>query len=71
MKDYLGNELEIGDHVVGVLPGYREFVKGVIYAFTPQKVRIEYFYNFYGQGMSSKKILQDPAQLIAIDKVNK
>jgi len=69
MKDYLGNEIEIGDNVVAIMPDYRMFVKGVVYQFTPQKVRIEYYYNFSGNKQSSRTILQEPDQIICINKV--
>ena len=66
MRDYLGNELEIGDEVIGVLPNYREFVRGFVIAFTPQKVRIEYRW-----GLSRNLLLQDPSQLIIVNKIGK
>jgi hypothetical protein len=30
MKDYLGNELKVGDPVIFITPGYRDYSKGVI-----------------------------------------
>lgn len=42
MKDFLGTEINIGDSVVLTEPGYRNFVKAKVIAFTPQKVRVEY-----------------------------
>lgn len=42
MKDFLGNELQIGDEVVLTAPKYRMFTKAKIIAFTPKKVRVQY-----------------------------
>ena len=42
MKDYLGQNLEIGDSVFFVEQGYRSFKKGKILRFTPQFVVVEY-----------------------------
>lgn len=36
MKDFLGNELSVGDPVVFIVPGYRELSKGFIVRLTPQ-----------------------------------
>ena len=71
MRDYLGNELEIGDEVIGVLPNSREFVRGFVIAFTPQRVRIEYSYPFYGREVSTKVLLQEPTQLIVVNKIGR
>ena len=43
MKDFFGNKLEIGDTVAFEEPNYRNLIAGTILAFTPQKVRLEYF----------------------------
>jgi hypothetical protein len=66
MRDFLGNELEIGDEVIGVLPNYREFVRGFVIAFTPQRVRIE-----YQTGIFKRVLLQDPSQLIVVNKIRR
>ncbi len=58
MKDFLGEALAIGDEVVFVLQGYREFRRGTIYAFTPKNVRIKY------HGFA--EILQHPTQVIKV-----
>jgi hypothetical protein len=42
MKDVFGNDLEIGDTVAFYAPGYRSMCKGIIIAFTPKQVRVEY-----------------------------
>lgn len=40
-KDYLGNDLEVGNKVIFMKLKYREFCKGVILKITPQTVRID------------------------------
>lgn len=34
MKDYLGKDLAVGDMVVFITPGYRDYSKGIIVRFT-------------------------------------
>lgn len=48
MRDFIGQELEVGD-VVAVTPkDYRGLVKATVAAFTPKQVRLQYFnhYNY-------------------------
>lgn len=40
MKDFLGNELQVGDNVVFVQLGYRNLCKGVISKMTPKTIMI-------------------------------
>jgi hypothetical protein len=49
MKDFVGNELSIGDIVVFEQPNYRNFILGEITKKTPQKIHVKYFYqhNFH------------------------
>ena len=42
MKDFFGQELKVGDYIAFARPHYRELTKGVVVAFTPQKVRVAY-----------------------------
>ena len=42
MKDFFGQQLEIGDSVGVLLKGYRHLVNAKVIQFTPQKVRVEY-----------------------------
>lgn len=60
MKDYLGNDLQVGDEVVYVELGYRNFKKGKIARFTAKFV-------FIKEG-KSMEIKQKPEQLIKIIK---
>lgn len=63
MKDFLGNELNIGDTVVMIMPGYRSLVKSTILRFTKCYVILDlrnfpYVYN--------DEIKQFPDQMIKI-----
>ena len=65
MKDFLDNELAIGDVVILIAPNYRSLVKGTIYAFTAKQVRIEYMntWNFGDPGRRAE-LLQYPSQVV-------
>lgn len=49
MKDYLGNELQVGDEVIFPYPNYRGLVTGKILKITPQKVKMEYVHQNYSR----------------------
>jgi len=42
MKDFFGNDLNIGDPVAFCKQGYRELVMGEVIGFTPKQVRVKY-----------------------------
>ena len=42
MKDFLGQELQVGDIVVVAPKNYRGLVKAKVVSLTPQKVRLTY-----------------------------
>jgi hypothetical protein len=42
MNDFLGKQLDVGDHVVLVRPNYREFVRGTVVRFTKCYAIVEY-----------------------------
>lgn len=46
-KDYLGNELEVGDEVVYMKVGYRWFERGTIVTLCPKKAIIQPFEDQY------------------------
>lgn len=59
MKDFLGQELQIGDEVIFSPKHYKyTLVTGTIIKFTPQKIRVAYKFNYGGE------YLLEPAQLI-------
>ena len=43
MKDYVGQECQIGDTVVFNEPYYKGLVKGTILRFTPKGIRVQYY----------------------------
>lgn len=42
MKDYLGNECQVGDTVIFNEPYYKDLVDGKIAKFTPKGIRVVY-----------------------------
>lgn len=60
MKDFLNRELNIGDHVICIEPGCKNYIMAEIFAFTPKFVRVKWGENKYEQQ------LQYPRQLIKI-----
>jgi hypothetical protein len=60
MRDFLGQELNLGDYVIFMKQHYREFGMGKIIKFTPQKVRIK-FSNHY-----RSELLQTADQLVKV-----
>ena len=59
-KDYLKNEIGIGDEVIFCELNYRELTEGIVIKITPQKVRIKYT-NTFG---NEKECLQFHNQVI-------
>lgn len=64
-KDYLGQELAIGDEVIFITPNYRTFTKAVVIGFTKMYVRIEF--RWLGR-RDAENCLQSPEQLIKVPK---
>ena len=58
MKDFLKNELAVGDKVVAVRLGYREFIIAEIISITPQLLWLKSEYK--------DKFKQPPSQVIKI-----
>lgn len=48
-KDFVGNELEIGDNVVVVEPYYRNLVTAVVVKVTPKGASVTYSSKLYGK----------------------
>lgn len=65
MKDFLDNELNIGDEVVFIRPKYRELITGKIIRFTPKFCIIEKKSEYTSP---SDAIKQTPCQLVKINK---
>lgn len=68
MKDFLKQELKVGDMVVTVRPQYREFVLAQIIKFTPQKVVVEYdtWYKDSNGNYGKEKFTTNPDFLIKV-----
>ena len=60
MKDFLGQELALGDYVIYMKQHYREFGMGKIVKFTPQKVRIKWANSQWAE------LLQTADQLVKV-----
>jgi len=60
MKDFLGIELQVGDYVVVMQQGYREFSVYRILRFTSKCVRLK---------SSHRELLQYSSQVIKIDEM--
>jgi hypothetical protein len=56
MKDFLNRDVEVGDSVIIMAPGYRSLVLGRIVALTPKNVRVGYMNTWnYGVDGATKK----------------
>jgi FKBP-type peptidyl-prolyl cis-trans isomerase 2 len=42
MKDFAGNELSVGSEIAFIEPGYRNLLKGTVYAVTEKRVKVRY-----------------------------
>lgn len=45
MKDFLGQDLEVGDVVAVTEPNYRSLIRATVVRFTPKRVVLQYFEN--------------------------
>lgn len=63
MKDIFGNELEVGDTVAFMEPGYAYALnKGTVVKLTPQKLKIEWKYKI-GDQECSENTYKFPVQV--------
>lgn len=65
MKDFLGNELNVGDEVVYANMNYRKLGKAIVISFTKFYVNIEYDNTDFSSNRTSKT-RQLPEQLVKI-----
>ena len=63
MKDFLGNELQVGDNVVFVQLGYRNLLKGVVSKITPKTILITHAMT----NTCSTETKQTPSQVVKFD----
>ena len=68
MQDFLKRELEIGDSVIFITPGYRGYTLGRIDSLTPSKVRV--LTGWQSWDGRPNTLLQDPNQLVKVDGPN-
>lgn len=62
MRDFLGNELFVGDDVVMIRPQYRDLVKAKILRFSMKTVFLEYKHPSFGP----TEVKQTPDQLVKV-----
>ena len=67
MKDYLNNELALGDKVVFVAPYHRFLITCEIIKFTPKNIRIKYIRTWIG-GNPQEETIQCPGQVVKVMK---
>jgi hypothetical protein len=70
MKDFIGQDLMVGDTVAFSNLSYRNLEKGVIDSFTPKKIRIKYTDNRWGIKHENSFYLADPCIVVRIAKAN-
>lgn len=60
MKDYFGQELNVGDRVAFVARNYRMLITGTVRALTAKRVRIDYIntWNFGPEGRPDETIIE-------------
>ena len=64
-EDFLKRPLAVGDSVIFITKGYRDYTLGRIDSFTPKKVRVITGYCKFHN--TPEFILQDPEQLVKVD----
>jgi hypothetical protein len=52
MKDFIGQELEVGNWVVFITPDYRDLTLGEITKFTPKNMHVTYIHHDRGRHWS-------------------
>ena len=58
MKDFLEQELSIGDNVIIITPNYRDFTLAQVIKFTAKNVRVKF---------NGRELLQAPSQLVRMN----
>ena len=58
MKDFLDQELNIGDNVIIITPNYRDFTLAQVIKFTAKNVRVKF---------NGRELLQSPDQLVRMN----
>lgn len=63
MKDFLGNEVEVGDKVVCIEKGYSNLVRAVVTKITPQNIKVK-----YPKWNSDYEVLRSRIQFIKVEE---
>jgi uncharacterized protein (DUF427 family) len=58
VKDFLDQELNIGDNVIIITPNYRDFTLAQVIKFTAKNVRVKF---------NGRELLQSPDQLVRMN----
>lgn len=61
MKDFLGNEVKVGDKVACLEKGYNNLVTAKVVKLTPQKIRVT-----YDHYLGEREVLRTPDQFVKI-----
>ncbi len=69
MKDFLGKELEVGDSVIYIEPGYKNLTKGKILKITDKRVRITDYHDRNGIKNRDNTVIRRPEDVVIYDKV--
>lgn len=56
-RDFLGNEIEVGDEVAYMLGGYRELQRGTVIKVTPRMLFVDNFKQFHSQVIVIKHLI--------------
>lgn len=61
MKDFIGNEVHVGDKVVCIEKDYKNLIPGEIVKLTPKAMKVK-----YGEGWREDVVLRYPDQVVKI-----
>lgn len=62
MKDFLGNEVKVGDSVVCMEKGYSNLIHAKVVKLTPQAIKV-----VYTKWDGGHEVLRTPAQFIKVE----
>lgn len=64
MKDFLGNDINVGDNIVLIMPNYRSLTKGVVKSMSAKMIVVEHDHPNISNHKTETK--QFPEQVIKI-----
>ena len=65
MKDFVGNEVQVGDTVICIEKGYNNLVKATVTKITPQNIKVK-----YPKWNSDYEVLRSRIQFVRIPDEN-